>query len=297
MRTYLNKSLSLLLCAALLVALAGCSSKPQQEQQSALTETESAAPNSEEAASTSQLIDDFAEVWATKWNELADDVVMSEPMGRAFLADLDSDGADELVFLYDDYLRYQGIVYRLGDSIEELGSFSVSNPSPELEFSIYQNGQGTVLYHKAVITHAGEMGTETEESFIRLEDGAVVQDGLYSTNANGTETYLDGMQAGANELTREDYELLRIGMLGSSTPSRTIRFEAEGDFSFNASVYTQEELAGKRHNFELEQCKSNVICVDSAMAGVGSNSCGPELREKYRIPLPNVSMNIRMFIK
>ena len=77
----------------------------------------------------------------------------------------------------------------------------------------------------------------------------------------------------------------------------TIRFEAEGDFSFNASVYTQEELAGKRHNFELEQCKSNVICVDSAMAGVGSNSCGPELREKYRIPLPNVSMNIRMFIK
>ena len=112
MRTYLNKSLSLLLCAALLVALAGCSSKPQQEQQSALTETESAAPNSEEAASTSQLIDDFAEVWATKWNELADDVVMSEQMGRAFFADLDSDGADELVFLYDAYLRYQGIVYR-----------------------------------------------------------------------------------------------------------------------------------------------------------------------------------------
>ncbi len=136
------------------------------------------APNSEEAASTSQLIDDFAEVWATKWNELADDVVMSEQMGRAFLADLDSDGADELVFLYDDYLRYQGIVYRLGDSIEELGSLWVSNPSPELEFSIYQNGQGTVLYHKAVITHAGEMGTETEESFIRLEDGAVVQAGF-----------------------------------------------------------------------------------------------------------------------
>ncbi len=77
----------------------------------------------------------------------------------------------------------------------------------------------------------------------------------------------------------------------------TIRFEAKGDFSFNASVYTQEELAGKRHNFELEQCESNVVCIDSAMEGVGSNSCGPVLREKYRIPLPNVSMNIRMFIK
>lgn len=243
MRTYLRKYLSFLLCAALLVALAGCSSKPQKEQSpAALPEAESAAPNSEKATSMSQLIDDFAEVWATKWNELADDVVMSEQMGRAFLADLDSDGADELVFLYDDYLRYQGIVYRLGDSIEELGSFSVSNPSPELEFSVYQNGQGTVLYHKAVITHAGEMGTETEESFIRLEDGAVVQDGLYSISANGTESYHDGMQAGANELTREDYELLRIGMLGSSTPSRTIRFEADDFFDFTDSSALSDYL-------------------------------------------------------
>lgn len=237
MRRYWRKSLSLLLCAALLVALAGCSSKPQPEPPSAaLSQTESTAPNREEASSALQPVDDFVEIWAEKWNELADDVVMSEQMGRAFLADLDGDGADELVFLYDDYLRYQGIVYRLGDSIEELGSFSVSNPSPELEFSIYQNGQGTVLYHKAVITHAGEMGTETEESFIRLEDGAVVQDGLYSTSANGTESYHDGMQAGANELTREDYELLRIGMLGSSTPSRTVRFEADDFFDFTDSA-------------------------------------------------------------
>ena len=77
----------------------------------------------------------------------------------------------------------------------------------------------------------------------------------------------------------------------------TIRFEAKGDFSFNASEYTQEELSSKRHNFELEKCPSNVICVDSMMAGVGSNSCGPALRDKYRIPLPNVELDIRIMIK
>lgn len=54
-----------------------------------------------------------------------------------------------------------------------------------------------------------------------------------------------------------------------------LRFTAENDFSFNASEYTEEELAAKRHNFELQKCESNVICVDSQMAGVGSNSCGP----------------------
>ena len=51
-----------------------------------------------------------------------------------------------------------------------------------------------------------------------------------------------------------------------------IRFTSDKDFSFNASQYTEEELAAKRHNFELEKCESNVICIDSLMAGVGSNS-------------------------
>ncbi len=58
--------------------------------------------------------------------------------------------------------------------------------------------------------------------------------------------------------------------------------------SFNASEYSQEELSTKRHSWELEKCKSNVICIDWKMAGVGSNSCGPVLAEKYRIGLPDL---------
>ena len=64
-------------------------------------------------------------------------------------------------------------------------------------------------------------------------------------------------------------------------------------FSFSASEYTQEELASKKHNFELEKCEFNVICADFAMAGVGSNSCGPALAEKYRIPLPHFEGSMR----
>ena len=75
-----------------------------------------------------------------------------------------------------------------------------------------------------------------------------------------------------------------------------LRFEAEKPFSFNASEYTQEELASKRHNYELEKCGSSVICVDWQMAGVGSNSCGPQLAEKYRIPLPEIKAEFFMAI-
>ena len=54
-------------------------------------------------------------------------------------------------------------------------------------------------------------------------------------------------------------------------------------FSFNASVYTQEELETKKHNYELEPCGSTVLCLDHKLAGIGSKSCGPDLSEKYRV--------------
>lgn len=73
-----------------------------------------------------------------------------------------------------------------------------------------------------------------------------------------------------------------------------VKFTADRDFSFNASEYTQEELAAKRHNFELEKCGSSVICIDSQMAGVGSNACGPELAEKYRIRLNDVEAGFHL---
>lgn len=54
-------------------------------------------------------------------------------------------------------------------------------------------------------------------------------------------------------------------------------------FSFNASIYTQEELTKKKHNFELVPCGSTVLNLDYAQNGIGSNSCGPRLLKKYRL--------------
>lgn len=54
-------------------------------------------------------------------------------------------------------------------------------------------------------------------------------------------------------------------------------------FSFNASVFTQEELTEKSHNFQLVPCGSTVWNLDFGQNGIGSNSCGPRLLEKYRL--------------
>lgn len=72
-----------------------------------------------------------------------------------------------------------------------------------------------------------------------------------------------------------DYVITENGTYG-------LRAVSEKAFSFNASVYTQEELTAKGHNYELEPSDSTVLCLDYAQNGIGSNSCGPRLDEKYR---------------
>lgn len=53
--------------------------------------------------------------------------------------------------------------------------------------------------------------------------------------------------------------------------------------SFNASVYSQEELTVKKHNYELVESEDIILCLDSKMAGLGSSSCGPELNPLYQV--------------
>lgn len=62
-----------------------------------------------------------------------------------------------------------------------------------------------------------------------------------------------------------------------------MRIEGDAPFEFNASNYTIEELASKKHNYELVEADSVTLCVDYRQSGVGSNSCGPELLNQYRM--------------
>ena len=64
-------------------------------------------------------------------------------------------------------------------------------------------------------------------------------------------------------------------------------------FAFNASVYTQEELTQKAHNYELQPSPYTVLCVDYRQSGIGSNSCGPELLEKYRLAEAEFAFRVR----
>ncbi len=59
---------------------------------------------------------------------------------------------------------------------------------------------------------------------------------------------------------------------------------AEAPFSFSVLPYSTAQLTEAKHNFELGEPDATYINLDLAMSGVGTNSCGPALAEKYRAP-------------
>ncbi len=69
---------------------------------------------------------------------------------------------------------------------------------------------------------------------------------------------------------------------------------SDSKFSFNASVYTQEELENKAHNYELEASGSIVLCLDYEQNGMGSNSCGPKVMDKYKLNDKEIKFNIKL---
>ena len=70
---------------------------------------------------------------------------------------------------------------------------------------------------------------------------------------------------------------------------RGLLFQASENFSFNASHYTPEVLTNASHPYKLKKRKETIVHIDYKMSGVGSNSCGPELLEKYRLDETEIS--------
>jgi beta-galactosidase len=62
-----------------------------------------------------------------------------------------------------------------------------------------------------------------------------------------------------------------------------MQVKASSPFSFSYNPYTTKQLCTTKHDFELEENSFNNLCLDVAMCGVGSASCGTKLIEKYKI--------------
>ena len=131
---------------------------------------------------------------------------------------------------------------------------------------------GVRMFLDKKLSAARYFGMGPQESYCDKHQAA--SHGLYQANVDDLhEDYIRPQENGSHyDCEYVELNNSRYGIVTS----------AEKAFSFNASYYTQEELEKKTHNYELTESDSVVFCVDYALNGIGSNSCGPVVLEQYR---------------
>ncbi len=73
-----------------------------------------------------------------------------------------------------------------------------------------------------------------------------------------------------------------------------LKIMSEDNFYFDASYYTSNQLTNTTHDYKLEKGLNAVVCVDYAMRGIGSHSCGPALNERYEITNNNILCSFKL---
>ena len=131
---------------------------------------------------------------------------------------------------------------------------------------------GVRMFLDKKLSAARYFGMGPQESYCDKHQAA--SHGLYQANVDDLhEDYIRPQENGSHY----DCEYVEL-----NNSRYGIVVSAENAFSFNASYYTQEELEKKTHNYELAESDSVVLCVDYALNGIGSNSCGPVVLDQYR---------------
>ncbi len=68
----------------------------------------------------------------------------------------------------------------------------------------------------------------------------------------------------------------------------SLRFTAEDKMEISVLHHSTEQIAAANHTDELENSNGTHIRVDYKVSGIGTNSCGPALPEKYRLSEKNI---------
>jgi beta-galactosidase len=144
---------------------------------------------------------------------------------------------------------------------------------------------GLRLFMPKAMDQAEYYGYGPYESYVDKHQASYISR-FETTAAENHEDYLKPQESGSH------YGCLEAKVTDQNGVG--IQAVSEEGFSFNISRYTQEELAAKKHNFELEEAPDTVVCLDYAMAGIGSNSCGPRLKEKYQFNEAKFKFHIRI---
>lgn len=116
---------------------------------------------------------------------------------------------------------------------------------------------------------------------------ATYLDMFETTVTNNGDVHIKPQEAGSHNQTT---------IMNITNNEHTLTITSEDTFSFNASHYSLNQLTEAKHVDELEIENNTYLYVDYAQSGIGSNSCGPELNEEYRLNNKKITFNFDLNI-
>ena len=126
------------------------------------------------------------------------------------------------------------------------------------------------------------------ENTVDRKDGVIV--GRYTTTATGemADRYVKPQSSGSREGLRE--------LVLTDANGKGVKIETEGDVSFSALPYTDEDLMRAGHYWEMTKRPYTVLHLDAWMRGIGNASCGYDVGTLPIYSVPNVEMSYKLRI-
>lgn len=172
----------------------------------------------------------------------------------------------------------------------------------QIDYVIYSNGiidmDVNILPHSDNLRRAG-VACAIDSSMSRVEYYALGPWENYCDRNNGVmlgrySTVIDSLKENyVKPQTTGDRGKMRELVL-KDISGKGIRIQTEGDVSFSANRYTDEDLMNAKHQWELVKRPYIYMHLDGAQRGLGNASCGPGPMEEYIIPQKPVNFKLRL---
>ncbi len=162
-------------------------------------------------------------------------------------------------------------------------------------YTIYANG--TIDVHNAYTAYSGKLnrlgksmqlipGLENVEYFARgpwsnyvdRKSGCFAS--VYNTTVTDMAEHFVKPQSSGN---REELRYLKL--TSKDDPDFGLLIETEGETSFSALHYTEEDLGTAKHDFELTPREEVILHLDRYQQGIGNGSCGSTIWARYQTPV------------
>ncbi len=123
------------------------------------------------------------------------------------------------------------------------------------------------------------------ENTVDRKDGVVV--GRYNTTVETmADPYVKPQSSGSREGLREVTFTNKLG--------EGVKVETEGNVSFSALPYTDEDLMRSGHYWEMTKRPYTVVHFDAGMRGIGNASCGHDVGTLPEYCVPNKKMTYKL---